>query len=156
AIPFVLTIAAFHGPNARGTSSASFIRYMDRFRAARVGVVKQLGLVPIIDDLPIADSQQQRAIWLEEEQILLLDREWVSEIEAVADVFSQLIEREGLKYPLRKGLSDIWPENDDDRIGRVLSQMDLAIEHYREAREHWRGDLGPTIERLCRLMWVLS
>ncbi|RWD10463.1 MAG: hypothetical protein EOS74_29610 [Mesorhizobium sp.] len=155
-IPFILTIAALHGLNARGTTSASFNRYMDRLRAARVAVVPDLGLVPMVDGQHVAAPQRQNAVWMEREQFLLLDSEWASDIEAVADAFTQLIEREDLKFQIRKGLSEVWPDLDDDQIARILGQMDLSLEHYREILELWRGDLGPAVERLSHLMWVLS
>lgn len=155
-VPFILTVAALHGLNARGTSSASFNRYMDRLRTSKVAVVPELGLVPVVDDQPIAAPQRQKAVWLEREQFLLLDSEWDSDIEAVADAFTQLIEREDLKFQIRKGLSEVWPSLDEDKIARILGQMDLSLEHYREVLELWRGDLGPAVERLSHLMRIFS
>lgn len=156
ALPFALTIAAHHGVNARGTSAPSFIRYMDRLRAARVAVGDDLGLVPLVDDKPVATVQKQKASWMEQDQMMLLDCEWKSEIESVADAFTQLLEREDLKFQLRKGLSEIWPEFDKETVERILAQMDLSPQHYREVFELWRGDLGPAIERLSHLMWALG
>jgi len=156
AIPFILTIAALHGLNARGTASASFNRSMDRLRMAKVAEVPDLGLVPVVDDQQVSSPRRQKAAWLEREQVLLLDSEWTSDIEAVADAFTQLIERDDLKFQIRKGLSEVWPELHEEMLARILGQMDLSLEHYREVLELWRGDLGPAIERLSHLMWMLS
>lgn len=156
AIPFVLTIVAFHGVNARGTSATSFNRYLDLIRRAKVSTVPDLGLVPVVDDAQVAPPRSQKAVWLEAESRLLLDSEWEADIESVADAFTQLIEREDLKFQIRKGLSEVWPDLDETIIARLLGQMDLSHEHYREVFELWRGDLGPVVERLSHLMWVLS
>ncbi len=156
AIPFVLTIATFHGVNARGTSATSFNRYLDLLRRAKVSIVADLGLVPVVDDQQVAPPRLQKAVWMESEYLLLLDRDWEADIEPVADAFTQLIEREDLKFQIRKGLSEVWPDLDETIIARLLGQMDLSLEHYREVFELWRGDLGPAVERLSHLMWVLS
>ncbi|WP_150001452.1 DUF3883 domain-containing protein [Iodidimonas gelatinilytica] len=156
AIPFVLTIAAFHGVNARGTSATSFNRYLDHFRRAQVSIVPDLELVPEVDDRQVAKPRAQKSVWLKAERRLLLDSEWQEDIESVADTFTQMIEREDLKFQIRKGLSEVWPNLDEVAIARLLGQMDLSLEHYREVFELWRGDLGPAVERLSRLMWVLS
>ncbi|UWS78243.1 ATP-binding protein [Phaeobacter sp. G2] len=155
-IPFVLTIAAFHGVNARGTSATSFNRYLDILRSAQVSIVPDLGLVPEVDNRQVAEPRVQKSVWLEAEHRLLLDNEWREDIEPVADAFTQMIEREDLKFQIRKGLSEVWPDLDEVVVSRLLGQMDLSLEHYREVFELWRGDLGPAVERLSRLMWVLS
>ncbi|KZK81225.1 hypothetical protein PsAD13_04174 [Pseudovibrio sp. Ad13] len=156
AIPFILTIAAFHGINARGTSATGFNSYLDCFRSAKVSVVPDLGLVPEVEDKEVAAPELQKAVWLEVENRLLLDSGWEKSVEAVADAFTQMIKREDLKFQIRMGLGEVWPGLDDNAIAHLLGKMDLSLGHYREVFELWRGDLGPAIERLSHLMWVLS
>lgn len=155
-IPLVLTIAAFHGQNAQGTLSGGFNDLLSSFRDARVAVVSELSVVPMINDQAIAESIPQMAAWLARKRTLVLDAEWKSDIQSVADALSQLIGRSDLRVQLRAGLDEIWPESLDMLPERTLKLLDLSPDHYNEVLELWRGDLGPVIARLARLARVLS
>jgi hypothetical protein len=155
-IPLVLTIAAFHGLNAQGTLSGGFNDLLSSFREARVSVVPELSVVPMISDQAIADPMPQMAAWLARKRTLVLDTEWKSDIQSVADALSQLIGRSDLRVQIRAGLDEIWPNNVDMLPERTLRLLDLSPDHYHEVLELWRGDLGPVISRLARLVRVLS
>ena len=155
-IPLVLTIAAFHGQNAQGTMSGGFNDLLSSFREARVSVVPELSIVPMITDQAIADPMPQMAAWLARKRTLVLDTEWKSDIQSVADALSQLIGRSDLRVQVRAGLDEIWPNNLDLLPERTLKLLDLSPDHYHEVLELWRGDLGPVISRLERLLRVLS
>jgi len=156
AIPFLLTIAAFHGSNAQGTASNSFNDLVRELREARVAIVPELSIVPMIGEREIASPQRQIAAWLARKRILVLDAEWDTDIEAVADSFTHLLGRSDLRFQNRKGLSEIWRSDDDHALEDILRQMDLTVEHYRGVLELWRGDLGPLIARLSILFHVLG
>lgn len=155
-IPLVLTIAAFHGQNAQGTMSGGFNDLVGAFREARVAVVPELSVVPMITDQPIADPRPQMAAWLARKRTLVLDNDWKSDIQSVADALSQLIGRSDLRVQIRTGLDEIWPDNDDVIPERTLRLLDLSPDHFHEVLELWRGDLGPVISRLAKLLRVLS
>lgn len=155
-IPLVLTIAAFHGQNAQGTMSGGFNDLVGAFREARVAVVPQLSVVPMITDQPIADPKPQMAAWLARRKTLVLDTEWKSDIQSVADALSQLIGRSDLRVQIRTGLDEIWPNDEDVIPERTLRLLDLSPDHFHEVLELWRGDLGPVISRVARLLRVLS
>ena len=155
-IPLVLTIAAFHGQNAQGTLSGGFNDLLSSFREARVSVVPELSVVPMITDQAIADPMPQMAAWLARKRTLVLDAEWKSDIQSVADALSQLIGRSDLRVQIRAGLDEIWPNSVDLLPERTLRLLDLSPDHYHEVLELWRGDLGPVISRLARLLRVLS
>lgn len=155
-IPLVLTIAAFHGQNAQGTMSGNFNDLVGAFREARVAVVPQLSVVPMITGQPIADPKPQMAAWLARRKTLVLDRDWKSDIQSVADALSQLIGRSDLRVQIRTGLDEIWPNDEDAIPERTLRLLDLSPDHFQEVLELWRGDLGPVIARLARLLRVLS
>lgn len=155
-IPLVLTIAAFHGQNAQGTMSGGFNDLVGAFREARVAVVPQLSVVPMITDQPIADPMPQMAAWLARRKTLVLDTDWKSDIQSVADALSQLIGRSDLRVQIRTGLDEIWSNDEDVIPERTLRLLDLSPDHFHEVLELWRGDLGPVISRLARLLRVLS
>jgi hypothetical protein len=155
-IPLVLTIAAFHGQNAQGTLSASFNDLLSSFRDARVIVVSELSVVPMINAQGIAAPIPQTAAWLARKRTLVLDTEWKSDIQSVADSLSQLIGRSDLRVQIRAGLDEIWPDSLDMLPERTLKLLDLSPDHYNEVLELWRGDLGPVISLLARLARVLS
>ena len=155
-IPLVLTIAAFHGQNAQGTMSGSFNDLVGAFREARVIVMPQLSVVPMINDQPIANPMLKMAAWLGRKKTLVLDTDWKSDIQSVADALSQLIGRSDLRVQIRSGLDEIWPNDEDVIPERTLRLLDLSPDHFNEVLELWRGDLGPVISRLARLLCVLS
>lgn len=155
-IPLVLTIAAYHGQNAQGTMSGSFNDLVGAFREARVVVVPELSVVPMINDQPVTDPMPQTAAWLVRKRTLVLDTGWKADIQSVADALSQLIGRSDLRVQIRTGLDEIWPNNEDAVPERTLRLLDLSPDHFHEVLELWRGDLGPVISRLARLLRVLS
>lgn len=155
-IPMVLTIAAFHGQNAQGTMSGGFNDLVSAFREARVAVVPELSVVPMVTNQPIADPMPLMAAWLARKRTLVLDADWRSDIQSVADSMSQLIGRSDLRVQIRTGLDEIWPNNEDVIPERTLRLLDLSPDHFHEVLELWRGDLGPVISRLSKLLRVLA
>lgn len=155
-IPMVLTIAAFHGQNAQGTMSGGFNDLVAAFREARVAVVPELSVVPMVTDQPIADPMPQMASWLARKRTLVLDANWKSDIQSVADSMSQLIGRSDLRVQIRTGLDEIWPNSEDVIPERTLRLLDLSPDHFHEVLELWRGDLGPVVSRLSKLLRVLA
>lgn len=155
-IPMVLTIAAFHGQNAQGTMSGGFNDLLGAFREARVAVVPELSVVPMVTDLPIADPMLQMAAWLARKRTLVLDSNWRSDIQSVADSMSQLIGRSDLRVQIRTGLDELWTNNEDVIPERTLRLLDLSPDHFHEVLELWRGDLGPVVSRLSKLLRVLA
>lgn len=155
-IPFLLTIAAYHGSNAQGISSASFNDSVKLLREARVSVVPGLSIVPMVGDTQVAAPRHQSAAWLSGRKVLVLDSGWAANIESVADEFTHLIGRSDLRFQNRKGLSEIWGSDDSNVLEGILRQMDLTLEHYRGVLELWREELGPLVEKLSITLRLLG
>lgn len=154
-IPVLLTIAAFHGPQSQGTASKSFRKQLETFRDARIAVVGRIETGLFRDETPVAPPLSVPASWLNASQTLLLSHEWRSDMASLSEAFSNLLDREDLEVPIKLTLSSMGPQPESKGIIRALEQLKLSEGHFRDMREHWRGDLGPIIEMLIPLLMIL-
>ncbi|MET4317938.1 hypothetical protein [Bradyrhizobium sp. RT5a] len=155
-IPVLLTIVASYGPQSQGTASRSFRRHLDTLRNARVSVVAKLETSLSHQGTLISSPLSVPALWLNSSNTLLMRDSVKSDIASLSEALSDLLEREDLDVPIKLVLSNAGPRPENTDVLRALEQLKLSEEQYREAREHWRGDLGPIIERLVPLLTIVS
>jgi hypothetical protein len=126
----VLTIAAFHGPNSRGTAGTLFKSLLDRFRAAKVEVVEDLATQLVQGEKAMSPEESVTALWLEEQSTLLLDQAWREQMATLADAFTQMIRREDLRYAIRQIFNSTKAEPaDETALEAPLEQLDLTLAH---------------------------
>ena len=154
-IPVLLTIAAFYGPQSQGTASKPFRKQLETFRDARLVVVGKIETGLFRDETPVAPPLSVPALWLNASQTLLLSNGWRLDMASLSESLSHLLDREDLEVPIKLmlGITGSQPESKD--IIRALEQLKLSEGHYRDVREHWRGDLGQIIEMLIPLLTIL-
>ena len=155
-IPVLLTIVASYGPQSQGTASKSFRKHLDTLRNARVQVVKKLETRLSYQDNPISSPSSVPALWLNDSNTLLLRDSVKAEMSSLSEALAGLLERDDLDVPIKLVLGNAGPQPDNEDILRALDQLKLSEGQYREAREHWRGDLGPVIEMLVPLLTIVS
>jgi hypothetical protein len=155
-IPVLLTIVASYGPQSQGSASKSFRKHLDTLRNARVSVVKKLETSLSHQGKLISLPLSVPALWLNSSNTLLLRNNVKSGISSLSEALSDLLERDDLDVPIKLVLGNAGPRPENEDILRALEQLKLSEEQYREAREHWRGDLGPIIEMLVPLLTILS
>jgi len=95
-------------------------------------------------------------LWLNDSKTLLLRNEWKLDIASLSEALSDLLDRDDLEVPIKLILGNAGPQPNNQTIIRALRQLKLSEEHYREVREHWRGDLGQIIELLVPLLTILK
>lgn len=154
-IPVLLTIAAFHGPQSQGTASKSFRRQLETFRDARIAIVGRIETGLFRNEVPVAPPLSVPASWLNSSQTLLLSHGWRSDMASLSEAFSNLLDREDLEVPIKLTLSTMGPHPESKDIIRALEQLKLSEGHFRDVREHWRGDLGQVIEMLVPLLTLV-
>lgn len=155
-IPVLLTIVASYGPQSQGTASKSFRKHLDTLRNARISVVTTLETSLSHQGALIASPLSVPALWLNNSNTLVMRGNVRSDIASLSEALSDILEREDLDVPIKLVLSNAGPQPENAGILRALEQLKLSEEQYREAREHWRGDLGPIIEMLLPLLTILS
>ena len=154
--PVLLTISAFHGAQSQGTTSRTFRRQLDTLRQARLVLVEQIQSGLFREDKSFTPSLNVPALWLATSHALLVARTALGDIGSISESLSDLLEREDLEVPIRLMLGTAGSQPDSADILRALDQLKLTEPHYLEVREHWRGDVGHTIEMLIPLLTVLS
>jgi hypothetical protein len=96
------------------------------------------------------------ALWLNDSKTLLLRNEWKLDIASLSEALSDLLDRDDLEVPIKLILGNTGSQPNNQTIIRAFGQLKLSEEHYREVREHWRGDLGQIIELLVPLLTILK
>lgn len=154
-IPVLLTIAAFYGPQSQGTASKTFRKLLEIFRDARLSFAGRIETGLFREEIPVAPPLSVPALWLNTHQALLLSNCWKTDMPALSEALSNLIDREDLEIPIKLmlGITGARPEIKD--IIRALDQLKLSEGHFRDVREHWRGDVGQIIEMLVPLLTIL-
>jgi|GEM_PF-1170398 len=154
-IPVLLTIAAFYGPQSQGTASKTFRKLLETFRDARLSFAGRIETGLFRKEISVAPPLSVPALWLDASQVLLLSNCWKTDMPALSEALSNLIDREDLEIPIKLmlGITGAKPELKD--IIRALEQLKLSEGHFRDVREHWRGDVGQIIEMLVPLLTIL-
>jgi hypothetical protein len=155
-IPVLLTIAAFHGPQSQGAASKAFRKHLEAFRDARVGVVGKVETGLFQGELPVAPPLPVPALWLSSSQTLLLSDVWKEDMASLSEALANILEREDLEVPIKLVLGITGAQPEHQVLIRALEQLKLSEEHFRDVREHWRGDLGQIIEMLVPLLTILK
>lgn len=155
-IPALLTIVASYGPQSRGTASKSFKKHLDTLRNARLSIVAKLETSLAHEGALISTPLPVPALWLSSSNTLLMRDTAKSDVASLSEALSDLLEREDLDVPIKLVLNNAGQRPETKDVLRALEQLKLSEEQYREAREHWRGDLGPVIEMLLPLLTILS
>lgn len=155
-IPVLLTISAFYGPQAQGTASKSFRKQLEIFRDARLSVVGRVETGLFRDQTSVAPPLSVPALWLHASQTLLMSNVWKSDMASLSEALSNLLDREDLEVPIKLMLGVTGPHPESKDIARALEQLKLSEGHFRDVREHWRGDLGQIIEMLIPLLTILK
>lgn len=155
-IPVLLTISAFHGSQSQGTTSKAFRKQVNTCREARLAFVEQIQSGLFLGTEPFTSPLDVPALWLGTTHTLLVGQSAFADLGGVSEALSDLLEREDLEVPIRLmiGTAGLQPSSAD--ILRALEQLKLTEQHYNEAREHWRGDVGHTIELLTPLLTIVS
>lgn len=156
AIPVLLTIAAFHGSSGQGTTSKAFRKHVEAFREAGLTVVGSLRGALFREETQVAEPLPLPAMWVDDRETLLLAEDWPNDMAATSEAFANLLEREDLEVPIKLVLGHTGSKPEPAAIVHALGQLKLSEEHYRDVREHWRGDLSQIIEQLVPLLGVLQ
>lgn len=154
-IPVLLTITAYFGPQSQGTTSKTFRKLLETFRNARLGFAEKIETGLFREEISVAPPLSVPALWLNASQVLLLSHCWKKDMPALSEALSNLIDREDLEIPIKLmlGITGAQPELKD--IIHALEQPKLSEGHFRDVREHWRGDVGQIIEMLVPLLTLL-
>ncbi|HHO2171155.1 TPA: sacsin N-terminal ATP-binding-like domain-containing protein [Aeromonas hydrophila] len=154
-IPVLLTITAYFGPQSQGTTSKTFRKLLETFRNARLGFAEKIETGLFREEISVAPPLSVPALWLNASQVLLLSHCWKKDMPALSEALSNLIDREDLEIPIKLmlGITGAQPELKD--IIHALEQLKLSEGHFRDVREHWRGDVGQIIEMLVPLLTLL-
>lgn len=154
-IPVVLTIAAFHGPQAQGTATRAFRKHVETFRETRLCVVGRIETGLFRGDTLVAPPLPMPALWQADSQTLLVSETSKSNIALLSEAFAGVLDREDLEVPIKLvlGITGWQPEPGD--IVRAMEQLKLTEAHYQDVREHWRGDVSQLIELLIPLLAIL-
>jgi hypothetical protein len=155
-IPALLTVAAFYGPQAQGTTSKSFKNLLEIFRNARLSIVEKIETGLFRGETPVAPPLSVSALWLNGSQTLILSSQWKSKMASLSEALSNLLDRDDLDVPIKLMLEITGPEPEYEDIIRALEQLKVAEECFREVREYWRGDLSQVIERLIPFLTILK
>lgn len=155
AIPVVLTIAAFHGPQAQGTATRAFRKHVETFREARLCVVGRIETGLFRGSTLVAPPLPMPALWQGDSQTLLVSETSKSSMAYLSEAFAGVLDRDDLEVPIKLvfGITGWQPESAD--IVRAMEQLKLTDAHYQDVREHWRGDVSQLIELLIPLLAIL-
>ena len=155
AIPVVLTIAAFHGPQAQGTATRAFRKHVETFRDARLSMVARIATGLFRGETSIAPPLPMPALWQGDSQTLLVSESSKANMALLSEAFAGVLDRDDLEVPIKLvlGITGAQPEHAD--IVRAMEQLKLTEAHYQDVREHWRGDVSQIIERLIPLLAIL-
>lgn len=155
AIPVVLTIAAFHGPQAQGTATKAFRKHVETFREARLCVVGRIETGLFRGDTLVAPSLPMLALWQGDSKTMLISETSKTSMAMLSEAFADILDREDLEVPIKLvfGITGWQPEPAD--IIRAIEQLKLSEAHYNDVREHWRGDVSRIIEMFIPLLTIL-
>lgn len=155
-IPLVLSFIAFTGVQAKGTNSEPFLKRVQIFREARICWVSNLEAGLFKGDEIVA-SPQVPALWLEKEKVLLATEETREQPYLLSEALAFLIQRDDLEVYIKFALKEIGCfDPDSDQIKVALLEHKISEDQFIEAREQWRGDLGPLIRMIRPLVMLLS
>ncbi len=155
-IPLVLSMVAFTGIQAKGTNSDPFQKRVQMFREARLRWVPNLE-AGLFRGGEIVVNPSVPALWLDKEKVLLVTEESRDRPYLLSEALAFLIQRDDLELPIKfalKEISDCDPDPED--IKQALLQLKISEDQYLEAREQWRGDLGPLIRMIRPMVMLLA
>lgn len=155
-IPVLLTIAAFHGEQSQGTTSESFRKQLETFRNARLSIVEKIETGLFRNNTQVVPPLPVPALWLKDSQTLILNNGWQSNIASLSEVLSNLLGRESLEMPIQLMLTMTGSQPEEQKIISSLEKLKLSEGHFRDVKEHWRGDLSQIIERLMPVLVLLK
>jgi hypothetical protein len=154
-IPVILTIAACYGPQAQGTTTKVFRKHIEVFREAKLCIVGRIETGLFRGDKLVVPPLPMPALWQADSQTLLLSNGWKTETSSLSEAFASILDREDLEVPIKLVLGITgWDPIQTDII-RALEQLKLSEAHWRDVREHWRGDITQIIEMLIPLLALL-
>jgi hypothetical protein len=154
-MPVLLTVAAFHGVQARRTESKSFQKLVQTLRGALIDIVPELQISLVQGNDSVGQPQKVSAVWHGTEKTLLLSDEAVVDFSLMSHALANLLDRDDLEIPIKLVLRELGNMPEQDEIVRALSQLKVDEAQYREVIEHWRGDVCQLIERLELLLSVM-
>ena len=100
-IPVVLTIVANYGPEAQGTGTKAFRRYLDKLRQTRVDVCDSIKLALYDNDRLVAEPIPVSALWHNESHTLLVRNPSVTDAADISEALASLLERDDMEVPIR-------------------------------------------------------
>jgi hypothetical protein len=155
-IPMILSFVAFTGVQAKGTNSDPFQKRVQIFREARICWVPNLEAGLFKGD-EIVVSPQVPALWLEKEKVLLATEETRDQPYLLSEALAFLIQRDDLEVYIKFALKEIGGSDpDSDERKNALLEHKISEDQFLEAREQWRGDLGPLIRMIRPLVMLLA
>ena len=156
-IPVLLSVAA----QGRGTETKRFREQVKILREARVEIVGELKIALAGDDSSTggqdvtAASHDVLALWDDDSGTLLLRNPTQAEFPQLSEALSSMLGREDLEVAIKLVLRETGVDPQERDILRALGQLRITEGHYREVREHWRGDVWQLIDRLVPLVLLL-
>jgi len=155
-IPMILSFVAFTGVQAKGTNSDPFQKRVKIFREARICWVPNLE-AGLFKGYEIVVRPAVPALWLEKEKVLLATEDTRDKPYLLSEALAFMIQRDDLEVYIKFALKEIKSSDpDSDEIKTALLEHKISEDQFLEAKEQWRGDLGPLIRMIRPLVMLLA
>jgi hypothetical protein len=153
--PLALTLAAYYGPNRRGTGSQRFTAQIQALREVNVAWCQTLAVALFHGDVQVAQPSAAAA-WIAERKTLLATTACEDDPRLLSEALATILERDDLEVALICLLRDLGADAQRPKIVTSLNELRLSEAQFLEVREQWTGNLRHVVDLLMPLIAALK